>query len=392
MQDYGREVLKKAIDDLSQPVEYGDLTEEFALLREGHEARVEHLGAEVHLRGIIEFSNYCRQDCLYCGLRRSNGRVNRYRMLPDEIIQTAERGMAVHKFGTFVLQSGEDPDYPPDDIARVVTAIKDMGAAVTLSVGQWSYDEYKLWKEAGCDRFLLKFETSDPVLFRQLKPTTTLQERLSCLYVLKELGYQVGTGIIMGLPGQTRRSIMRDIDLIGKIDPEMVSIGPYIPHPDTPLGIRYGVEQKPNPTRLIRAVLDAIAVSRVTVPYAHIPATTALGVLGKEDRGWVEFAHKYISSLQSESVRASCFSEEAAGLEKWNDPRGLALVCGANVVMPDITPKEFGDSYDIYPGKASSDGTELSAILDEVKSLVGAAGMTVSSSRGDSPKPEFRQS
>ena len=129
-------------------------------------------------------------------------------MPPDEIIETAAQAMDIHNFGTFVLQSGEDPGYSAQEIGRVVSALKDMGAAVTLSVGQWSYDDYRLWKDAGADRFLLKFETSDPVLFRELKPTTTLDERLECLHYLRELGYQIGTGIILGLPGQTWQSVV----------------------------------------------------------------------------------------------------------------------------------------------------------------------------------------
>lgn len=391
MPDMGLEVLEKAIEDLLQGLEVEDSNEEFALLYKGHKARVKHLGTEVHLRGIIEFSNYCRQDCLYCGLRRSNGRVKRYRMLPDKIIEAAEKAMAIHKFGTFVLQSGEDPSYPPEDLARVVAAIKDMGAAVTLSVGQWPYEEYKLWKDAGCDRFLLKFETSDPVLFHKLKPTTTLKDRLDCFYDLRELGYQVGTGIILGLPGQTSQSIVGDLNLISRLNPEMVSIGPYIPHPDTPLGTRYDSEHNLDPTSLIRAVLDAIAVSRIMVPYAHIPATTALGVLGKKDKGWIEFGRRYVSASEPESVGIACFEEGCAGLETWNDPRALALMCGANVIMPDITPEEFRASYDIYPGKADSDGTNLSGIIAEVKTLVSALGMNLSPGRGDSCKPQFNQ-
>ncbi|HOB30795.1 MAG TPA: radical SAM protein [Bacillota bacterium] len=374
--------LYKWLEQLPQCLDAQDWMNEFHLFRNAFEKRLDFLGLAVHLRGIIEFSNYCRQDCLYCGLRRSNANIDRYRMPPDEIIETAAQAMDIHNFGTFVLQSGEDPGYSAQEIGRVVSALKDMGAAVTLSVGQWSYDDYRLWKDAGADRFLLKFETSDPVLFRELKPTTTLDERLECLHYLRELGYQIGTGIILGLPGQTWQSVVNDIKLIERIDPEMVSIGPYVSHPDTPLGQGCLGEPHVAPFYLIRATLNLLAASRMLVPYAHIPATTALGVIGKDDRRWVEFA--------SEMLGTELGSAQVAGLDSWNDPRGLALLCGANVIMPDITPKRYRNSYEIYPGKASSDGEELDSILHEVKTLINSLGMYVSPERGDSPKARFQ--
>lgn len=365
--------------------------QEFCLLESAHLARVNNLGQEVHVRGIIEFSNYCRQDCLYCGLRRSNGRLTRYRMSPSQIIEAASDALRVHKFGTFVLQSGEDPGYSAEALAEVVSAVKQMGPAVTLSVGQRTYEDYELWREAGADRFLLKLETSDYALFRKLKPTTTLNERLQCLYDLRSLGYQIGTGIILGLPGQTQKSVIDDFRLVKQLDPEMVSIGPFISHPDTPLGIQVAKPQESNPTDLIRAVLRATAVSRLLVPLAHIPATTALGVIGKHSREWVKFWKKYIQAGLSEQGSSSFVDLSWLELaQDWNDPRGLALLCGANVIMPDVTPKRFRDSYDLYPGKASSDGEELKTTVENVKNLIARLRMSISPGRGDSPKPPFQ--
>lgn len=431
--------------DIERVLSPQTVEEEFSLFHAAHEARECHVGKAIHVRGIIEFSNYCRQDCLYCGLRRSNEALARYRMSPDQIVKAASTALKSHSFGTFVLQSGEDPGYSADAIVEVVRAIKRLGPAVTLSVGQRPFEDYELWREAGADRFLLKFETSDSILFRKLKPTTTLDERLQCLINLRSLGYQIGTGIILGLPGQTREMVIRDLELMKELDPEMVSIGPFVPHPDTPLRAPASCTQ-PNPAGSIRAVLRTVALSRLMVPMAHVPATTALGVIGKGSREWVSlwrayararFGYygplpapcEYIKPGHGESRFLPCTSSEEAGVGEgmhageqadtgeqtdtgtwewaetgsrgtgfsrlgpvrhWNDPRGMALMCGANVIMPDVTPKIFRDSYEIYPGKASSDGEDLQAALNGVKAMIKGLGMSIASGRGDSPKPRFQ--
>ncbi|HHT84414.1 MAG: [FeFe] hydrogenase H-cluster radical SAM maturase HydE [Bacillota bacterium] len=357
--------------------------EEFYLFSTAHHVRLSSVGRSVQVRGIIEFSNYCRQDCLFCGLRRSNAKLARYRMSPEQIVEAAVRALKAHDFGTFVLQSGEDPGYPADAIAYAVKSIKQLGSAVTLSAGQRSYEDYQLWRKAGADRFLLKFETSDPDFFKQLKPTTTLDERLQCLMSLRSLGYQIGTGIILGLPGQTREMVIRDLLLLKQLDPEMVSIGPFIPHPDTPLGQR--LPGAPDPDSLIRATLRAVALSRLMVPLAHIPATTALGVIGQRSRDWIEWAGSYIQGRLGDEAGPRWHAPTG----DWNDPRLLALVCGANVIMPDVTPKLFRDSYEIYPGKAGSDGEELCGTMRSVKAMIQSLGMTIDPGRGDSPKPQF---
>ncbi|HHW17816.1 MAG TPA: [FeFe] hydrogenase H-cluster radical SAM maturase HydE [Firmicutes bacterium] len=353
--------------------------EEAYLYLRAQEKRKVTVGPEVHVRGIIEFSNCCRQDCHYCGLRRSNSRLPRYRMSPAEILNAAESALSLHNFGTFVLQSGEDPGYSPGCLAEIVAELKTMGPAVTLSVGQWGYREYLTWKEAGADRFLLKFETSDPVLFKRLKPTTGLYQRLECLRHLRNLGYQVGSGIILGLPGQDEESIVSDILLMKALDLEMASVGPFIPHPDTPLGVR-ALGGPLDAVRKMRRTLRALAVIRLLLPYAHIPATTALGVISRVAKGWEE-------SAWFEGLRAYGVVEREMDL--MGDARGLALLCGANVVMPDVTPRRFRESYEIYPGKTSSDGGELALAVRKVKTMIESVGMTISPGKGDSPKPPW---
>lgn len=367
---------------------------ESALFRAAHNARLANVGPTVHVRGIIEFSNYCKQDCLYCGLRRSNTRLARYRMTPEQIVQAAKAALRVHKFGTFVLQSGEDPGYPADALAYVVRAIKQLGSAVTLSVGQRPYEDYELWRKAGADRFLLKFETSDPYLFKELNPSTTLDERLECLMNLRKLGYQIGTGIILGLPGQTREMVIGDLILLKQLDPEMVSIGPFIPHPDTPLGKSFpGANADLDPENLVRSTWRTVALGRLMVPLAHIPATTALGVIGKGSRGWVDWAKEYVMEIFGEMAGEMAGDKGGPAFQEltrhWKDPRAVALTCGANVIMPDVTPKVFRDSYEIYPGKAGSDGDELAGTVESIRAMLRSLGMSIDPGRGDSPKPWF---
>ncbi len=357
-----------------------------ALWAEAHRARMDAVGPCVHLRAIVEFSNYCRQDCLYCGLRRSNAKVARYRMDPDEIVRAAVAAWRVHKFGTFVLQSGEDPGYPPYGLARAIRGIKEStNAAVTLSVGEAPDRYYRAWREAGADRFLLKFETSDPDLFAMLKPTTTLAARMNRLRRLREMGYQVGSGIILGLPGQDRMSVARDLILCGEEDYEMVSIGPFVPHPDTPLGqpARNRGQTQAAATVLpsartpdVRSTLNTIAVARLLTPMAHIPATTALGVVGRLDCGWRGQAAGYLTTMG-----AICGDAEYSG-----DARYLALLAGANVLMLDVTPWKYRGLYEIYPGKPGVDGDELADSVSSAIREISRLGMSVCLGRGDSAK------
>lgn len=359
--------------------------QEMALWQAAHSVRVSVMGMCVHMRAIIEFSNYCRQDCLYCGLRRSNNRISRYRMSPDEIVEAAIEAHSIHPFGTFVLQSGEDPGYAADQLAVAVRRIAETtGSAVTLSIGQMPDEDYRVLREAGADRFLLKFETSDERLFRQLKPTTSLEHRLGCLRSLRRMGYQVGSGIILGLPGQDLSSVAADLLLCRDEDYEMVSIGPFIPHPDTPLGngesgVAGGSPKAGFDTNgteastgaavgpglaSVRTTIDAVAVARLLVPRAHMPATTALAVMGGNDASWKEIAPS----------------------PRLTDARSLALVSGANVLMLDVTPAKYREFYTIYPGKSGADGDVISDFVRQAKEDIDALNMMICPGKGDSPK------
>lgn len=268
--------------------------------------RAEHVGDGVHLRGLIEFSNYCRMDCDYCGLRRDNRVIERYRLSPEEIVQTAHKAEEL-EYKTVVLQSGEDLSYTAQKMAGIIRAIKsETDLAVTLSVGERDRDTYRLWTEAGADRYLLRIETTDRALFAKMHSGGDFGRRAECLRNLKELGYQLGTGIMVGLPGQTNESIASDIIWMRKLGAEMIGVGPFIPHPATPLEDAEG--------GTVEAVLRLVAVLRIVFPNAHLPATTAMGTL---------------------------------------DPLGRerALRAGANVMMPNITPEVFRSKYDIYPNK-----------------------------------------
>lgn len=372
-----RDQLNAGKEDVTLLIAPASVEEEVFLFKQAHRKRLEALGSGVHLRGIIEFSNYCRQDCLYCGLRRSNRALARYRMSPREILEAAEEAMKLHKFGTFVLQSGEDPGYDARWLAQVVRYVKSLGAAVTLSVGQWSREHYGLWKEAGADRFLLKHETGDPLLFQLMKPTTDLAARLKCLSDLRDLGYQVGSGIILGLPGQTLATVAGDLLLMKEYDFEMVSIGPFIPHPDTPLGAT-GSAGSQDPSALIRRTLTVTAAARLMVPRAHIPGTTALGVLTGEGQCMSALYREYAGLLGMPYV-----SQDRP------DARSLCLHAGANVIMPDVTPGKYRESYSIYPGKPGADGGEVSLAIRGALKRISGLGTFVCPGKGDSPKPPW---
>lgn len=263
-------------------------------------------GDGVHLRGLIEFSNICARNCDYCGLRRDNRKVRRYRMSPEEVIDTS---VAVVKKGisTVVLQSGEDSWYTAERMADIIRAIKSQAAcAITLCIGERSFEDYRVMKEAGADRYLLRHETANPHLYHRLHPDMRFEDRVRCLHDLKALGYQVGAGGMVGLPGRAIEDMADDAIFVRDLDADMVGIGPFIPHPDTPLS--------GHPGGALDMTLKMVAVTRIVTRNAHIPATTAVG------------------------------SIDAYGREK-------ALMAGANVVMPNYTPLEYRVNYEIYPNK-----------------------------------------
>lgn len=277
--------------------------------------RRSHCGEAVPIRAIVEFSNYCANECLYCGLRASNAVPIRYRMTPGEILASTRQIAATGLAGTIVLQAGETPDHSDEDLACLIRRIKTEtpDLAITLSVGNRPRDVYAGWQAAGMDRYLLRFETSDPNLFARLHPDCTLAARLQCLRDLKSLGVQTGGGFMVGLPGETIEILADNVLLCREFDFDMIGIGPYIPNPDTPLG------DQPNayaddPDMFFRA----LAVLRLANPDAHIPATTAFDAL-------------------------------------FPNGRDLALQRGANVFMPNATPGPLRKDYQLYPGKPCID-------------------------------------
>jgi biotin synthase len=273
--------------------------------------RAERVGDEVHLRGIIEFSNVCKNNCWYCGIRCDNDHVARYRMSEDEIVETAKNAK-LWGCGTVVLQSGEDPSYTAAGLGALLRRIKDeAGLAVTLSVGVRTRSELAELKAAGCDRYLLRFETTSNALFSAIHPDESFEHRVQCLTDLRELGYQVGSGFMIGLPGSTPEMIAHDILFATGLRLDMIGCGPFLSHPDTPLAEKpllddHGVYYK------------TIALLRILNPDAHIPATTAFDALEPEGRN-------------------------------------LVLQRGANVFMPNVTPGKYRRLYQLYPNKPCVD-------------------------------------
>ena len=294
-----------------------------ALYKAANRVRQRHVGDEVHLRGIIEFSNFCIQNCLYCGLRRDNRAISRYRMALAEILEAAKK-VRSEGFRTIVLQSGEDPWFTQERISFLIQSIKEhTDLTITLSLGERPYADYLAWRKAGADRYLLKYETSSPLLFRRLRPGTELPDRLRALSGLRELGYEVGSGNMVGLPGQSDEDLVRDIQVFRQFDFDMIGIGPFIVHPQTPLGSAAN-------GRLERT-LKVLAITRIVTRDTNLPATTASGVL---------------------------------------DPNGRrqAMLAEANVIMPDITPPRYRQHYQIYPGKAVT-AVDRQTITEMISSL-----------------------
>ncbi|MDR1721412.1 MAG: [FeFe] hydrogenase H-cluster radical SAM maturase HydE [Endomicrobium sp.] len=267
--------------------------------------RKKYLGDEVHLRALIEFSNYCKQNCLYCGLRRDNRCLTRYRIEPQEIIEWTKKAKD-WGYKTIVLQSGEDPYYNTDKMTKIISNIKSLDVALTLSVGEKTFEEYKAYRDAGADRYLLRIETTNETLYNRLDPEMSLKNRMQCIENIKKLGYEVGSGIIVGLPGQTLESIAKDIIYLKSIPVDMAGIGPFIYNPSTPI--------EDTKSSFFELSLKVMAVLRLLMPDINIPATTAMETL--ESNG-----------------------------------RLIALQSGANVVMPNATETIYRKHYEIYPGK-----------------------------------------
>ena len=318
--------------------------------------RKKYVGEEVHLRGLIEISNYCRKNCLYCGIRISNKKLSRYRMEDNEILSCVEFAKR-NGYGTVVLQSGEDPYFTEEKIGELIRKIKKIAdVAITLSLGEQEEHSLKLWKEAGANRYLLRFETSDENLFKKIhssEQAKSLENRISQLKILKRLGYEAGSGIMIGIPYQTYESIANDILLFKQLDLDMIGIGPYIPHHETPLGQEYLNEYKNDGERFVPntelMTYKVLALTRIICPTVNIPATTALATVNTREG------------------------------------RILGLKRGANVIMPNLTPVKYKKLYEIYPGKSSADEPP-EIIHQSIMKIIEQAGRKVGTGMGNRRK------
>ena len=296
-------------------------------------------GDRVFIRGLIEFTNCCKNDCHYCGIRRGNHNCQRYRLSQEEILACCDAGYELG-FRTFVLQGGEDPYFTRDRMADLIRAIKAAhpDCALTLSVGEKDRDTYQEWFDAGADRYLLRHETANPGLYRSLHPAElSLENRMRCLRDLKDIGYQVGCGFMVGSPGQTPEMILEDLRFIQRFRPQMVGIGPFIPHQDT-----IYKNEAPGSAAL---TLRLLAILRLMLPSVLLPATTALGTV-------------------------------------MGDGRQQGMRCGCNVVMPNLSPSDVRKKYALYDGKISA-GEEAAESVALLKKSMAAIGYQVVTDRGD---------
>lgn len=309
------------------------------LYAHAREVREAHYGREVYLRGLIEFTSYCRNDCYYCGLRRSNERAQRYRLSEEEILDCCDKGYDLD-FRTFVLQGGEDVHYTDDLLCDLVTKIRAAhpDCAVTLSVGERPRQSYERYFQAGAERYLLRQETSNPWHYGRLHPADlSIANRKRCLDDLMDIGYQVGCGIMVGTPYQTWDFVVEDLLYMQALGAHMVGIGPFIPHKDTPF--------HDQPAGTLEDTLHLLGVIRLMMPQVLLPATTALGTI---------------------------------------NPRGreLGLLAGANVVMPNLSPRDVRGKYLLYDGKICT-GDEAAECRSCMARRVASVGYRVVTSRGD---------
>ena len=311
--------------------------------------RRELYGDEVYIRGLIEFTNYCRNNCYYCGIRRDNSHAERYRLCAEEILACCAEGYSLG-FRTFVLQGGEDPYYADEYICQIVSEIRSRypDCAITLSVGEKSRQSYEAFFEAGANRYLLRHETANEQHYKMLHPDSmSLQNRKRCLFDLKEIGYQVGSGFMVGSPYQTTENLIEDLRFLQKLQPHMIGIGPYITHAETPFA-SFG-------SGSLALTLRLIAILRLMFPYALIPATTALGTVHPQGRE-------------------------------------LGLKAGANVVMPNLSPVAVRKKYDLYENKICT-GEEAAQCRSCLERRVSSAGYKIVTSIGNAiPAPVHESS
>lgn len=314
------------------------------------ESRKKNVGDAVHLRGLLEISNYCVRHCAYCGLAADNKEMTRYRMNADEIFACAKEAQS-YGYGTVVMQAGEDYGIESQWLADVIKRIKtELPLAVTLSMGERPFEDLQLWRNAGADRYLLRFETSDTKLYELIHPPRPGQttDRFQILKQLQQLGYETGSGVMIGIPGQSYTTLANDIDIFRQYDMDMVGVGPYINNPLSALGVGdispdIAPENQVPGTELM--TYKVVALTRLICPQANIPSTTALATVNKK------------------SGRELCLSR------------------GANVVMPNVTPVEYRTKYEIYPGKACLNETAKQC-QGCLRNRIASIGRTVGTGQG----------
>lgn len=310
------------------------------LFERAQKVRIRHYGRDVYIRGLIEFTNYCKNDCFYCGIRKSNKNAERYRLTKEQILSCCELGYSLG-FRTFVLQGGEDGSFTDDRLTDIISSIRTRWSdcAITLSVGERSYESYKRLYDAGANRFLLRHETYDNTHYGKLHPPgLSAARRKQCLFDLKEIGYQVGTGFMVGSPYQTFENLADDMLFLKELNPQMVGIGPFIPHHDTPFA-----DQKAGSADLTLFLLGLI---RLLLPKVLLPATTALGTID-------------------------------------SDGREKGILAGANVIMPNLSPPQVREKYLLYDNKLCT-GDEAAESLRSLKQRIQNIGYEIKVSRGDS--------
>ena len=336
-----KDTRKISEEDLAYVLESGGESEREYLFEAARNAADQVFHKEIYLRGLIEFTNYCRNNCYYCGIRCGNSNAERYRLTEEEILSCCDIGDKIG-FKTFVLQGGEDPYFTDDRICELVRKIKAAhpSCAVTLSIGEKSYESYKKFYDAGADRYLLRHETANEEHYSMLHPENMSgAERKQCLFDLKDIGFQVGCGIMIGTPGQTMKHIYEDIVFMQKLEPHMIGIGPFIPHKDTPF--------RDEPEGSVEITLRLLAVLRLLFPKVLLPATTALG------------------------------TADSLGREK-------GILAGANVMMPNLSPSGVRKKYLLYDGKICT-GEEAAECNQCLRRRVERIGYHVAESRGDHP-------
>lgn len=310
------------------------------LFSRARKVREREYGKDVYVRGLIEFSNICRNDCYYCGIRKSNEKADRYRLTPEEILSCAREGYQLG-FRTFVLQSGEDAWFTKERMEAIIRQIKEEfpECAITLSVGERRKEEYQCWYDAGAERYLLRHETADDSHYRRLHPSDmSLANRKRCLSWLREIGYQVGAGFMVGSPGQTVDNLISDLDFLRELNPHMIGIGPFLAHRDTP----FAHEENGS----LQRTLIMLAILRLMFPKALLPATTALGTISPQGRE-------------------------------------QGLMAGANVLMPNLSPVAVREKYGLYDNKICT-GEEAAECKNCLALRVESTGYHIVTHRGDS--------